>query len=144
MPDLWILQYLAYVVFLRGNTLSTSYSIIFIINHLIATPDRKVHGANTGPTWVLSAPGGPHVGPMNLAIRDSIEPYSTNLYVCWGGMEIQGWMMELALNHGVPNCRIPTVSHFGSNCMYSCLLMPSKSYVLYGNAHFNARSAEAR
>ena len=22
-----------------------------------------------GPTWVLSAPGGPHVGPMNLAIR---------------------------------------------------------------------------
>ena len=23
----------------------------------------------TGPTWVLSAPDGPHVGPMNLAIR---------------------------------------------------------------------------
>ena len=23
-----------------------------------------------GPTWVLSAPDGPHVGPMNLAIRD--------------------------------------------------------------------------
>ena len=23
-----------------------------------------------GPTWVLSAPGGLHVGPMNLAIRD--------------------------------------------------------------------------
>ena len=22
-----------------------------------------------GPTWVLSAPDGPHVGPMNLAIR---------------------------------------------------------------------------
>ena len=22
-----------------------------------------------GPTWVLSAPGGPHVGPMNLPIR---------------------------------------------------------------------------
>ena len=32
-------------------------------------PDSKVHGANTGPTWVLSAPDGPHVGPMNLAIR---------------------------------------------------------------------------
>ena len=25
-----------------------------------------------GPTWVLSAPDGPHVGPMNLAIRDGI------------------------------------------------------------------------
>ena len=32
-------------------------------------PNSKVHGANMGPTWVLSAPGGPHVGPMNLAIR---------------------------------------------------------------------------
>ena len=28
----------------------------------------KVHGANMGPTWVLSALGGSHVGPMNLAI----------------------------------------------------------------------------
>ena len=32
-------------------------------------PDSKVHGANIGPTWVLSAPDGLHVGPMNLAIR---------------------------------------------------------------------------
>ena len=32
-------------------------------------PDSKVHGANTGPIWVLSAPDGPHVGPINLAIR---------------------------------------------------------------------------
>ena len=32
-------------------------------------PDSKVHGANMGPTGVLSALDGPHVGPMNLAIR---------------------------------------------------------------------------
>ena len=32
-------------------------------------PDNKVHGANMGPTLVLSAPDRPHVGPMNLAIR---------------------------------------------------------------------------
>ena len=32
-------------------------------------PDNKVHGANKGTIWVLSAPDGPHVGPMNLAIR---------------------------------------------------------------------------
>ena len=31
-------------------------------------PDSKVHGANMGPTWVLSAPRGPHFGPMSLAI----------------------------------------------------------------------------
>ena len=31
-------------------------------------PDSKIHGANMGHTWVLPAPGGPHVGPMNLVI----------------------------------------------------------------------------
>ena len=34
-----------------------------------ALPDREVPGANMGPTWDLSAPDGPHVGPINLAIR---------------------------------------------------------------------------
>ena len=34
----------------------------------IDNPDSKVRAANTGPTWVLSAPDGPQVGPMNLAI----------------------------------------------------------------------------
>ena len=28
-----------------------------------------------GPTWVLSAPNGPHVGPMNLAIREVMDEY---------------------------------------------------------------------
>ena len=36
-------------------------------------PDNKVHGANMGPTWVLSAPDGPHVGPMNLSFRGFAE-----------------------------------------------------------------------
>ena len=39
-------------------------------NHGSSIPDSIVYGAKMGPTWVLSAPGGPHVGPMNLAIRD--------------------------------------------------------------------------
>ena len=33
------------------------------------SPESKVHGVNMEPTWVLSAPDGPHVGHMNLAIR---------------------------------------------------------------------------
>ena len=37
------------------------------------TPDSKVHGANMGPTWVMSAPDGPHVGHMNLAIKDNMD-----------------------------------------------------------------------
>ena len=35
-------------------------------------PDSKVRGDNMGPTWVLSAPDGPHVGHMNLVIRDML------------------------------------------------------------------------
>ena len=33
-------------------------------------PDSKVHGANMGSIWGQQDPGGPHVGPMNLAIRE--------------------------------------------------------------------------
>ena len=40
-------------------------------NWLYNTTNSKVRGANMGPTWVLSAPDGPHNGPMNIAIRDS-------------------------------------------------------------------------
>ena len=31
-------------------------------------PDSKVHSAKMGPNWVRQDPGGPHVGPMSLAI----------------------------------------------------------------------------
>ena len=34
-------------------------------------PDSKVHGANMGPIWGRQDPGGPHIGTMNLAIRDA-------------------------------------------------------------------------
>ena len=39
---------------------------------LISYPDSKAHEANMGPTWVLSAPGGPHDGPINLVMRKKI------------------------------------------------------------------------
>ena len=39
-----------------------------------AYPDSKVCGANMGPTWVLSAPDGPHVGPMNFVIWVVVLP----------------------------------------------------------------------
>ena len=29
-----------------------------------------VHGANMGPIWGRQDPGGPHVGPINLAVWD--------------------------------------------------------------------------
>ena len=42
-------------------------------------PDSKIHAANMGPTWVLSAPDGPHIGPMNLFIRERISKMQQNM-----------------------------------------------------------------
>ena len=42
--------------------------------HIHVNPDSKVHGANMGPTWGRQDPGGPHVGPMNFAIWECIDP----------------------------------------------------------------------
>ena len=39
------------------------------------TSESKVHVANIEPTWVLSDPCGPHVGPINFAIRDGFHGY---------------------------------------------------------------------
>ena len=36
----------------------------------LSNPDSKVHEDNMGPNWVLSAPDGPRVGSMYLAIRE--------------------------------------------------------------------------
>ena len=46
-------------------------------------PDSKGHWANMGTTWVLLAPDGPHVGPMNLAIRvvNHRGAWSRTLYI---------------------------------------------------------------
>ena len=46
----------------------------FEMRNITSVPDGKVHGANMGPTWILSSPGGPHIGPMNLAIWDVFHP----------------------------------------------------------------------
>ena len=40
-------------------------------------PDSKVHGANIVPSWVLSAPDGPHIGFMNLALREATSLHTS-------------------------------------------------------------------
>ena len=44
--------------------------VMACVSQELVHSDSKVHGANMGPNWVLSAPDGPHVGPMNFAIWD--------------------------------------------------------------------------
>ena len=61
-----------------------SVTVFGLLIHAGESPDSKVHGANMGPTWVLSAPDGPHVGPMNLAIRVVIGQHTGELGgECW-------------------------------------------------------------
>ena len=52
---------------LDGLVQMTIDSISYAISE-VTSPDIKVHEANMGPAWVLSAPCGSHVGLMNLAI----------------------------------------------------------------------------
>ena len=53
-----------------------------IVGFMGCIPRSKVHGANMGPTCVLSAPGGLYVGPMNLAIRVSMSRTDTQHLYC--------------------------------------------------------------
>ena len=58
-------------------------------------PDRKVHGANMGPTWGRQDPCGSHVGPMNLAIWGRAT-FCATLYVVGS--------LLLLLNYILPVC----------------------------------------
>ena len=41
--------------------------------YMLTHPDSNVHGVSMGPIWGRQDPGGPHVGPMNLAIWAAIK-----------------------------------------------------------------------
>ena len=51
----------------------------YIILAHIDTPDSKVHGANMGPTWVLSAPDGPNVGPRTVLSGTRLEIFTNSI-----------------------------------------------------------------
>ena len=54
----------------QSDWLQGHQGTISFTNPICMTTDSKIHGVNMGPTWVLSAPDGPHVGSMNHAIGD--------------------------------------------------------------------------
>ena len=63
-------------------------------------PHSKVNGANMGPTWVLSAPDGPHVCPMNLAIKQqAIAWVNVDLDLCCHMPSVgQNWLVKTQLD----------------------------------------------
>ena len=50
--------------------------------YVCGTADIKVHEAYMGHIWGRQDPGGPHVGPMNLVIRDTKELSSKAWKAC--------------------------------------------------------------
>ena len=44
--------------------------LVVLVNWELHIPNNKVPGAKMGPIWGRQDPGGPHVGPRNLAIWD--------------------------------------------------------------------------
>ena len=66
-------------------------------------PGRKVHGASMGPTWVLSAPDGPHFGPMNLANTDVMIGHD-NISFSW-------WIFS---SHHWTRCKYDDLHMFGT------------------------------
>ena len=73
-------DWVADVLVLHGQYVAVQNNLVWLYNHSYwirgfnsHIPDSKVNGANMVPTWVLSAPDGPHVGAMNLAIRDILH-----------------------------------------------------------------------
>ena len=59
-------------------------------------PGNKVHGANMGPTWVLSAQDEPHIVPKNLAIRAPLIHISIPWYIS----HISVWYVQHMIRYG--------------------------------------------
>ena len=74
MPKV-ISDFIYFLKRLIKNIYCPANSFFFMCIWLINDPDNKVHGAKMGHTWVLSAPDGPHVGLMNLAIWGPTLPF---------------------------------------------------------------------
>ena len=57
-----------------------SLQIVVLLKHAENTPDSK---ANMGPIWGRQDAGGPHVGPVNLAIWNPLWVWEDRLSICY-------------------------------------------------------------
>ena len=76
-----------------------------------------------GPTWVLSVPDGPHVGPMDLAIRGVAQFSNLNFYYAW---TLAVWFITLSPKHsGKYHNRPLSCDH--SSCSSCSAIFPDTS-----------------
>ena len=85
--------------------------------------DSKVHGVNMGPTWVLSAPDGSHVGPMNPAIRVvqalACRPVGASLQFkpIWSYYQVGIWKKSKYNNCNTKEIEIETLCKWRPFCL---------------------------
>ena len=87
-----------------------------MLSHVI--PDSKVHGANMGSTWVLWAPDGPHVGPMNLVNRDVSQVKCLYSSLISGERQFVQFASRLIYFEGL---EVPVLDHFPLSPLLSSL-----------------------
>ena len=82
-----------------------------ILHETLRYPDDKVHWANMGPTWVLSAPDETHVGPMNhdigvssekmpwfISLLEAEDPYTFKIMPCFPLLICTWWRLYKSVN----------------------------------------------
>ena len=73
-PCIYVIHVFQYICIMKCVIKVFMSSDMFLEKSLkIPYPDSNVHGANMGPTWVLSAPDGPHVGLHELCYQGSFD-----------------------------------------------------------------------
>ena len=75
------------------------------------SPYSKVRGAKMGPTWVLSAPGGPHISPM-------LAPYSL---LSGNSSDIRSPVTTIAIT-------VKSYSIYSTVCRISTIVAPCEYY----------------
>ena len=88
--------------------------------YIVDIPNNMIHGANMGPTWVLSAPDGPHIGPMIFAIWDDlVMVYKVGDLWCivWNSYDVlYGGMMIHSMDELLCVVMMPCVQGFDALC----------------------------
>ena len=61
MKLLWKIWENEFYKTIESDNMTTTEQAEYCVEYTVCSnPDSKVHGANMGPNWVLSAPCGPH------------------------------------------------------------------------------------
>ena len=126
---------------------SASWLLVVTANYAGKDPNRKVHVANMEPTWVLSAPGGPHVGPMNLYIRGGligcVVPAPSGPK-CTMGYEDTKYKFQISYTYSVKHINIAAQvashehhgvsNHWQLDCLF--IFFPTDKYNIEASHHW--------